>query len=235
MFLKKYWPHLIAILTVLEPFLEPSLKVYISAHPHAALAILLGAAIAMYHKTSPGDQTATAQQQQGNRTLSIIAIVFLLCVLSVPSRAQTTPAPAAPASITNLYAGGISYNNAGSPAIAGSALYAHLVNDGSGTYAFTVVDALPTSVKPLTVTSNFSAGVAQKVLSLGNVPIFVPTAAGVSFSGSNTGWAWSTGGAAVITIKGNWKAIPTVRIAKSSVSGGTGYQPVIGIMFGWGQ
>jgi hypothetical protein len=44
---------------------------------------------------------------------------------------------------TNLYAAGVSYNNSATPEIAGSALYAHSLGT-SGTYAFTVVDALPT-------------------------------------------------------------------------------------------
>lgn len=159
----------------------------------------------------------------------------MLFALSIALFSQA-PAPApAPAPLSNLYAAGVSYNNSGSPAIAGSALYAHLVDSSSGTYAFTVVDALPNSLKPFTVTTNFSAGVAQKVFTLAKIPIFVPTAAGVSYTGSNTGWAWSTGGGGVISIKGNWKLIPTVRIAKSSVSGGTGYQPVVGLLVGWGN
>lgn len=139
-------------------------------------------------------------------------------------------------SVTNLYAAGVSFNNQGTPGIAGSALYAHSLGD-SGTYAFTVVDALPTQFKPFVVTTNFGAGVAQKVVTLGKVPIFVPTSAGISFNGTNTGWAWSTGALASIKLsaKKNWRIFPTVRIAKSSVSNGTGYQPIVGILFGWGQ
>jgi len=158
----------------------------------------------------------------------IAALVSMVFVLGLCAFAQT-PAP------TNVYAAGISFNNAGTPAIAGTALYAKLLADGSGTYAFTVVDALPTNVKPFTVTSNISAGIAQKVFSIGKIPIFLPTAAGISFNGTNTGWAWSTGGMASIPLKGNWKLFPHVRIAKSSVSNGTGYQPVVGLLIGWSQ
>lgn len=233
--LKKYWPHIVAVLAVCEPFLEPSLKVYIAAHPHAALGILLGAALAMYHKTAPGDQPGPNQQNQqsdnGNK-LACLLIVAMLCLCSIPSRAQTA---ATPAPLSNIYAGGISFNSSGSPAIAGTGLYARLVSPSSGTYAFTAVDALPASVKPFTVTSSFSAGVAQKVFSIGSIPIFVPTAAGVSYNGTNTGWAWSTGGLASIKLKGNWKLFPTVRIAKSSVSAGSGYQPIVGLLVGWGN
>lgn len=157
------------------------------------------------------------------RFLLLLLIIFALAFCAF---AQTA---------SNVYAAGVSYNNAGTPAIAGTALYARLLSDGSGTYAFTVVDALPTNIKPFTVTSNISAGIAQKLFSIGKIPIFVPTAAGISFNGTNTGWAWSTGGMASIPLRGNWKLFPHVRIAKSSVSNGTGYQPVVGILIGWSQ
>jgi hypothetical protein len=157
----------------------------------------------------------------------------LLCfiaglMLSFAAFAQTSP------SATNIYAAGLSYNNAGTPGIAGTALYARLIND-AGTYAFTVVDALPVNYKPFTVTSNFGAGIAQKVITLGKVPVFIPTAAGISYNGNNTGWSWSTGALASVKIKNSWYVFPNVRIAKSSVSNGTGYQPILGILFGWGQ
>lgn len=156
---------------------------------------------------------------------------FVAIVAFVASFASAqTPAP-----LTSIYAAGISFNNSASPAIAGTGLYARLLSDNTGTYAFTAVDALPNTLKPFTVTSNFSAGLAQKVFTIGKVPVYVPTAAGVSFNGSNTGWAWSTGAMASVKLKGNWRIFPTVRIAKSSVSNGTGVQPIVGILFGWGQ
>jgi hypothetical protein len=153
---------------------------------------------------------------------------------NVPVVGSATPAAAA-ATPANIYAAGISYNNGAQPAVAGTALYARLVSDGSGTYAFTAADALPNSVKPFTVTTDISAGIAQKVFSLGSVPIFVPTSAGVSFNGTNTGWAWSTGALAAIHLKGNWRIFPMVRIARSNVSNGSGVQPIVGILIGWGQ
>src|SRR4051812_28847600 len=82
----------------------------------------------------------------------------------------------------NIYAGGLSFNGTASPRIAGTALYAHSVNDASGTYAFTVFDALPASVRPFTVTTNMGVGVAQKLLTFGKVPIYMPAAVGVSWT-----------------------------------------------------
>jgi len=223
-FLKKYWPTITAALGGVLPFLLPSILVYVQAHPHTALGVLLAAVVAAYHASAPKDQ----------QTLKAVLLLVLLMGLAVPSHAQARPAPTS-APLTNIYAGGISFNNSASPAIAGTGLYARLLNDGSGTYAFTAVDGIPNTLKPLTVTTNFSAGVAQKVFTIGKIPIFVPTAAGVSFNGTNTGWAWSTGALASVKLKGNWRLFPTVRIAKSSVSNGTGYQPIVGILFGWGQ
>jgi len=135
--------------------------------------------------------------------------------------------------LTNIYAAGVSYNNSGSPSIAGTGMYAH--NITGGTYAFTVVDALPSSFKPFTVTSSFGAGIAQKVFTVGKVPVYIPTAAGISYNGTNTGWAWSTGALASVKVKGNWRVFPNVRIVKSSVSNGAGYQPIVGVMFGYGN
>lgn len=226
-FLKKYWPTITAALGGVIPFLMPSILEYVKLHPHTTVGVLLAAAVAAYHATAPKDQSGPGAGTQA------MLLVGLLCLCSIPSRAQIAAKPAAP--LSTLYAGGISFNNAGSPSIAGTGLYARLLSSASGTYAFTAVDALPTNLKPFQVTTNFSGGVAQKVFSVGKIPIFVPTAAGVSYNGTNTGWAWSTGGMASIKLKGNWKLLPAVRIAKSSVSNGTGYQPIVGLLVGWGQ
>lgn len=134
----------------------------------------------------------------------------------------------------NIYGAGVSYSVNGQPAVAGSAIYAHRLSD-SGTYAFTHVDALPNTLKPLTVTTNVGAGVAQKVFSIGKVPLYMPTGAGVSFNGSNTGWEWNGGVLAAIHIRKQYFLMPTVRFLKSSVSNGTGYQPIIGLEFGVAQ
>ena len=156
-------------------------------------------------------------------------IAFAVLSAFVLSLACFAQAPA-----DNIYAAGVSFNNSATPAIAGTGIYARRVSD-SGTYAFTAVDALPNTLQPFTVTTNFSAGIAQKAFTIGKIPIFIPTAAGVSYHGSNVGWAWSTGALASIKLKNNWRMFPTVRIAKSSVSNGTGYQPIVGLLFGWAQ
>jgi hypothetical protein len=143
------------------------------------------------------------------------------------------PAPTPP--LSNIYAVGTSWSPGAQPAVAGTGLYAHIISDGTGTYAFTVVDALPISVKPFTVSTSIGAGIAQKVFTIGKVNFYIPTAAGISYSGTNTGWAWSTGGIAAIPLKNNVFLMPTVRVQKSSVSNGAGYQPIVGLLIGWGK
>lgn len=155
-----------------------------------------------------------------------IAALALLCAFS--AFGQTN----------NLAAAGVTYNPGGSPSVAGTALYARSVS-AVGTYAFTVIDAMPTSVKPFTVDTAVGAGVAQKVFSIGTVSIYVPTAAGISWVGTHTGWSWSTGALACIPIgKSSWRIMPQGRVLKSSVApngGPTGSYGVMGgVLIGWG-
>lgn len=171
------------------------------------------------------------------RRMGMVMVLLLLvvsCLAQTPQPTSTpSPQAAAATDVTNLYAVGVSYNNGGTPNISGTGLWAHKVSD-AGTYAFTVVDAITTSKKPFTVQTNFGVGVAQKALTIGKVPIYIPTSAGVSYSGGNTGWAWSTGALASIPFKGQYRLCPNIRLIKSSV-GQSGYQPVVGFLVGWGQ
>jgi hypothetical protein len=173
-----------------------------------------------------------------NATIKSIAIIAL-CLLTISAAAQTpspSPAPSAtPAAIQNFYAGGISYGANASPSVAGTGLYAHQVVGSTGTYAFTVIDFVPASYKPLTVTSNIGAGVAQKTFTIANFPIYTTAAAGFSWSGPNAGWNWSAGGMAPIKIKGNYYIAPMIRVLKTNTNGGSGVQPIFGILIGFGK
>lgn len=202
---------------------------WMSHHP-TAYAVIGAVAVIIGHlfpklPTGPNGASDTAKKAG-----LILLAAALLCP---PLHAQAIPEAPAPTQVQNLYAGGMSYSVGGSPAIAGTALYAHSLSDG--TYAFTAIDALPNTIRPFTVSTNIGAGVAQKIATIANIPIYVPTAAGISWSGSNTGWQWSGGVLASIHVKGPYYILPSVRFLKSSVSGGTGYQPILGILFGWGK
>lgn len=229
-FLQKYWPTISAGAAAVLPFLMPSILAYISAHPHSTVGVLLAALVAAYHARAPKDQTPPPPSS-GNNSQGIGAKMILIAMCLV-----LFPHPVHAQSPSNLYAFGVSGNPSATPQIAGTALYAHALSQ-SGTYAFTVLDALPNTLKPFTVTTNVSAGVAQKVFSIGKFPVFVPSSAGVSFSGSNTGWAWSTGGMTSIPLKAKsaWRIFPNVRVVKSSVGNGSGYQLIVGTLVGWGN
>ncbi len=160
--------------------------------------------------------------------LGVVALAFAL--FAAPAlRAQDTAAPA-PAATPNFYGAGLSWNPNGSPQFAGTALYERDVT--SVTKAFTLIDVVPSSVKPFTVTSNVAVGIAQQVATFASYKVYIPTSAGISWTGPNTGWAWGTGAAVAIPLKDGWTVVPTVRVLKSSVSGGTGYQPIVGFVVG---
>lgn len=167
----------------------------------------------------------------------VSAVLFLCAAMGFAQSPVTPPSVATPTQIQNLYAAGASYNVGGSPAVAGTALYARNLNTGASmpTFAFTSIDAVPNTLKPLTVTSNIGIGIAQEVATLGKLHVYVPTAAGISWSGANTGWQWNGGGLVSIPLPHSLYLMPSVRFLKSSVSNGSGYQPIVGLLLGWGQ
>jgi len=168
--------------------------------------------------------------------LGAFVLFGLICLTATPqANAQSTTQP------VNIYALGASYNSGASPAVAGTAMFAHLASPSTsaqGTYAFTVIDILPISTKPATVATNIGAGIAQQLVTLGKATIYTSTSAGISMTGSNTGWNWTGGGMVSIPfqVKGKtWYAMPNVRYIKSSVNNNSGYQLIGGAMLGWGS
>jgi hypothetical protein len=190
---------------------------------HTAIFTILVSISVLLHAILPSIFGGPTPNAQTAAKVSGGILLVLLCFT-----------PCARGQVNNIYAGGGSYSVNASPAVAGTALYAHSLGN-SGTYAFTAVDALPSTLKPFTVTSNIGAGVAQRVFTVGTLPVYMPTAAGISWSGTNTGWQWSGGALVGIKVKGNYYLMPSVRFLKSSVSGGTGYQPIFGLLFGWAK
>jgi hypothetical protein len=206
-------------------------------HGHQTIYLAIVAVALMLHSLMPSVFSAPSDSDQTSSGFKSGMIILALMIgLSTSAKAQTVPAAnASPDNAANIYAAGMSYSVNAKPAIAGTALYAHLLSDVTNTYAFTVIDALPNTVKPFTVSTNIGAGIAQKVATWNGVNIYLPTAAGISFNGTNTGWQWNGGAMAAFKLKGSYYIMPSVRFLKSSVGNGTGYQPIIGIMFGWGN
>lgn len=159
--------------------------------------------------------------------------ILVLLLAAVCAFAQT------PADPINIYALGGSWNQSASSVtsqqFAATALYARAQNT-VGTYAFTALDLVPTSVTPITLTTQTSVGIAQRALTISGWKIYGTAAAGPSWTGNNSGWAWIAGGMATHPLgKGNWRIMPNVRTIKSSVSNNSGYQLIIGLMIGSGS
>lgn len=237
-------PLLLAVFMAVYGYFDNSVFAYITAH--SSVAFWLGAAFVVSEALASTELIKSNSVAEavfdllgvvlGKMLRKPIALpclmLFALLSAGMVYGQDATPAPELS---KNIYAGGVSFNSGASPSVAGTGLYARLVSSSAGTYAFSVFDAVPNTLRPFTVNSNVSVGVAQKLFTIGKIPIYVPTAAGVSWTGANTGWNWSTGGMAVFKVKGNYLIMPTVRLTKSSVSNGSGYQPIIGVLFGWGQ
>lgn len=166
-------------------------------------------------------------------TLALLAIF-----LALPVVAQTTPAT--PPDAPSFVAAGVTYNNGSADApIAGTVLYAKKLAD-SGTYAFTILDAVPASSVTSdgkrvysfsTVTTNIGVGLGQKVLTVGKFPVYGIISASLSWTGQNTGWAYSGGGMVPIRVNDKFSIAPTLRFSKSSVNGAVGYQLLPGVLF----
>jgi hypothetical protein len=170
--------------------------------------------------------------QMGCAAVACMLLMFAPALLS-----QTVPAPVAAPTLSNLYTLGLSYSPGADKPVAGSASYFRQVND-SGTYVFTMVDAHPSTSKPFTVTTSFGVGIAQKVATIAGMNIYVPTNAGIAYSGSAVGWNYSSGVGVAI----RWKAykdgylyiVPTARFDKNNVTN-DGFQPIGGVQIGWGK
>ena len=183
------------------------------------------------------------------RIVLFIAIAASMALIAPhPACSQTAPP-------INLYAFGVSYNNANSPSVDGTALYARMVaanvssttTTAAGTtttayptYAFTALDILPVSIKPFEVSTNMSVGVAQRIFNLNGINVFIPVSAGPAITGTNLGWNWTSGLLLDYQIKKagvptNWHIMPNLRWLQTNVNGGSVYQLTGGILIGLGQ
>ena len=160
-----------------------------------------------------------------------IKLLSILLLAAVAGFAQTL----SPTDPLNIWGVGLSWNQSASANVsqqfAGTAMYARAQNT-AGTYAFTVLDAVPTSFTPFTTTTNLGVGVAQKLGTVGGFTAYGTAAAGPSWSGSNTGWNWTGGAIATHVLKGNWWYGLNARLVRSSVNQNSGNQYIFGVLFG---
>jgi len=134
-----------------------------------------------------------------------ILILFLAAVLSLSAQ-----------NLAESFAGvGANYTPELNPPVSGWALYAKKIT--STTYSFNVIDITSKTVKPFTVQTDTSTGVAQWIARFHKVDLFVVGNLGLSAAASNVGLAYSGGGAGVFKIKGKWCGIIPVRVMKSTL------------------
>lgn len=208
-------------------------------HQHVILCAVLYAVAQVLHAVLPSifnePNQSGAPAAASKLGVMILAICGMLMLPAAKLQAQTGADPGAIASpVQNFYAAGLSYTTGGgSTPLAGTAAWAHNLNNG--TYSLAVLDAVPSTVKPLTVTTNLGAGIAQKVFTISGYPVYMPVAAGFSWSGANAGFQWSGGGFVPVKIKNGYSVVVSLRYLKSAVSNGTGYQLIPGVWVGWGK
>lgn len=157
---------------------------------------------------------------------TLISLCFSLALGAGLMIAQETPE-----TIDSFGAVGASYNRGANPAVAGSAALARRLT--TGTYSFTLFDALPNPEAPNTVVSTVSTGILSHVASIRQLDIYVPATAGIAWTGQNTGWSWSSGAVVAVPIK-SFFLYPNVRVIRTNVGNGAGdaYGFVVGVMFG---
>lgn len=140
----------------------------------------------------------------------------------------------------NVYSAGVSYAPGAEQKMAGTALLARPIA-GNRTAAFTSFDAVPTFTKPMKITTNVGAGIAERIFSFQlagrTLSVWVPGGGGVSWSGTNVGWNYNAGGLLDIPAKdgSNFGYQPNVRFLKSSVNNNSDYQLIFGILFRYGR
>jgi hypothetical protein len=152
------------------------------------------------------------------RQLFIVCFLFYVC----PCLAQLP---------SDYVAAGVAWNQYSAPQIAGTLLYAHQLQ--AGLFSFNLVDVTSKTVKPFTVQTAISTGLAQHVRDIGPGRLFVTTTAGLAAGGENVGWAWSAGGAVAIPInKHGWTLLGSARVLKASIGD---FQAIYGLAIGWGK
>ncbi len=225
-----WWPTLVAFWAFSESFRVYVLHLYslLPAGVHEFAAAVLVPAIAFWRVRKTAQEQAEAKAKSG---AALLGFALFALVMAMPSRVEAQAVP-----LKTLYAGGVSYSSGGDPSIAVTLLGATQMSSDTapGTYAFTAIDILPSSGKPLTVSTNVAGGVAQKLFTVGDYSLYVPLAAGFTVTGSNAGWNWSTGGCTDVPLKNGFGLMPCVRVLKGSV-GGNGYQLLPSVLLRWGK
>lgn len=160
------------------------------------------------------------------RSMAVFVVSLVLFVALFTTTGQA-------AEVDNFAGAGVSWNQYSAPQISGNLIYAHKLGDG--TYSFTIVDVVSKTVKPFTVSTVVSTGIAKRIpgFQLGNVYLYGIATVGLAAGSTNAGYALTGGGGPYIPIgKKGFALIPNVRFLKGSLND---LQTVYGISLGWGK
>jgi len=160
----------------------------------------------------------------------LLLFVVPTLLLTAVASAQVTPgAPTLTSLPNNIYAFGPTFNPNATPVISGTAFYGRKLDD-KGTYAIAGMDIMTGSTAPFTVTSNPFTGVAQQFYSSGRLHVFATPSAGLSYSGTNTGYSYALGGLIVYDLSPSYALGFGGRAFKSNISN-SGYEPAVSLEF----
>jgi hypothetical protein len=131
-----------------------------------------------------------------------------------------------------------------SPVAGGTAFYSTVISKSAGTRSISILDALPTGWRPMTVVTGTETGIEQHVANV-KLPLLCRSvacevttiaAAGPAWTGEHAGWNWQVAGGLKIPV-GAANAVKVMpRLHKSSINGGerSGYNLVVTSFYSWG-
>jgi hypothetical protein len=155
------------------------------------------------------------------RAITIFLLLSAFCFL--PSAFAQGP--------SQFVAAGANFNQYSAPQVSGSLLYAHRV--AGNTFSFSLVDITSKTVRPFTVQTAISTGVAQHLVDVGRGHVYAVTTVGLAAGAENIGGAWTGGGAVIVPLGGRgWAVILSARTLKTSLAG---WQGMYGLGVGWGK
>lgn len=169
--------------------------------------------------------------------MSKIKTIFVVLTLVTSGFAQTSANSPVVVPPSDYVAAGVHWNQFASPQIGGLAAYGHkIAGDTAPTYSFTAIEFLSVQARPFRVGTLTQTGVAQYLKSIADFQIYGLAMAGAltsaSTTGTNVGFAGSTGGLATRAIGKGWSVGPYLLFTQPT---NADRQWAIGVIIGFGK
>jgi hypothetical protein len=155
---------------------------------------------------------------------------FVLALIVLVAMCFVAPSSYA-AEYGEVVGAGVSFNQYSNPRLDGNLLYAHRISDGL--YSFNLIDFVQVSSKPFTVGVSFTPGVAKRIMTFNQIPVYATVNVGAMMGGTtNFGYSFSSGMAGTIGLGKSLMLMPNFRIMKGSL---VDTQYIYGVMLNWGS